>query len=467
MELVRGRDCYAATEGKDWRGVVDVTVQVCRALAYMHAQRVIHFDLKPDNLCVDRAGTAKVLDFGLALAASSAAGQIRGTPAYMAPEMVLDAASVDHRYDLYSLGVILYEMLTRSPPFAGPTAAELLRQHVHAPITWRPEHVEAVPLWLRQACERLCAKEPARRYQNADEVIAEMGARGRSAWNPRRFAANICPHVGGCAALDLGASTRQLAEWIEELLVNPNVVPRRISRVVMENVRARLLRFAYTLLSHLFPIVHRWLTLHDEIDFDLTYGTETRLLAPNNYGPVQVSTFRSVMNATASDHDGRVFVDIGAGRGRACLLAADYPFRRIVGVEMMDGHLAIAEKNIKKARGKIPNVPRIELECTNALLWVRDRWPVNDDVFLFMYRPFTDDRLYGQFFQHLGQQLKDSRARLTLGFVNPPGNLELLLKPLGLHKIAEGGMQSSYLRRIIFGWQCYRRDEQGTEVASA
>jgi serine/threonine protein kinase len=106
MEYVEGQDGSRATEGAPWTTVVDLLVQICRALSYLHSRNLIHFDVKPSNLMVDGHGRAKLLDFGLS-SARHATGQMRhrGTPHYMAPELARLDAPVDHRVDLYALGM--------------------------------------------------------------------------------------------------------------------------------------------------------------------------------------------------------------------------------------------------------------------------------------------------------------------------------------------------------------------------
>jgi tetratricopeptide (TPR) repeat protein len=162
----------------DWRSAVDLIVQVCRALAYVHSRRITHFDLKPANILVDRGGTVKVVDFGIAGAEPFARdGFVMGTPLYMAPELLLGGGSgVDHRADLYALGITLYELLTGELPCAERSLAPLIawlnrsRVQVGADID--------APAWLKQLVERLCAKDPADRPRSANAVIREINVAG-------------------------------------------------------------------------------------------------------------------------------------------------------------------------------------------------------------------------------------------------------------------------------------------------
>jgi serine/threonine-protein kinase len=162
---------------------------ICRALAYVHTRGIIHRDLKGGNVMVhvdaDGEEIAKLFDFGVALVPASDAHQrltgqriAIGTMTYMAPEQAL-TPDVDHRADLFSLGVILYQMLTGVNPFQGPPTLAALRN-----VTARPPPVtERVPgLKVSPALEamaiKLMAKRPRDRYQSADEVLKQLDAIG-------------------------------------------------------------------------------------------------------------------------------------------------------------------------------------------------------------------------------------------------------------------------------------------------
>ena len=158
---------------------------VTRALAYAHGMDVVHRDIKPDNILLSM-GSATVADFGLAKAVSVArtpedrtrslrstltrAGTSIGTPAYMAPEQAAGDPDLDHRADLYSLGVVAYEMLIGAPPFQGRSPQQLLA----AQLTESPPAIPArrydVPEGFHALIMRLLEKEPARRPRNAAEV---------------------------------------------------------------------------------------------------------------------------------------------------------------------------------------------------------------------------------------------------------------------------------------------------------
>jgi serine/threonine protein kinase len=160
---------------------VRILRDVVSALAYAHTHGIVHRDVKPDNVLLS-GGVAVVTDFGVAKAVSASAGTpgstgltslgvALGTPAYMAPEQATASPNTDHRADIYSLGVVTYEMLTGAPPFAGRSAPQTLAAHV----VEEPEPVErrrpAVPPMLAGLVRDCLAKRPADRPQRALDIM--------------------------------------------------------------------------------------------------------------------------------------------------------------------------------------------------------------------------------------------------------------------------------------------------------
>jgi serine/threonine-protein kinase len=183
MELVDGPTVADLLTTGGWLTVeraVAIAEQVCAALAAAHDAGVIHRDIKPGNLIVSHSGTVKVCDFGIARlqardgdAALTAHSQAVGTCEYMAPEQAV-GDPIDARTDLYSLGCVLYAMLTGRPPFVGDSAMAVLHQHLHkAPTPVRTVRGD-VPPALDQLVERLLAKDPAGRPATATEVRHEL-----------------------------------------------------------------------------------------------------------------------------------------------------------------------------------------------------------------------------------------------------------------------------------------------------
>ncbi len=167
---------------------VRIASHVGRALARAHAQGIVHRDLKPGNVFLvrtdeDEAGwLAKVLDFGIAKldeqggSGTTQAGTVLGTPLFMSPEQVRGASAVDHRADLYSLGMCLYHMLTGEFAFDRPNFSDVLIAICTEPLPALRVKAPWVPEAVDQWYQRACAKEPLERFQSADEMIEALAA---------------------------------------------------------------------------------------------------------------------------------------------------------------------------------------------------------------------------------------------------------------------------------------------------
>ncbi|MFZ5477513.1 MAG: protein kinase domain-containing protein [Myxococcota bacterium] len=185
MEYVEGHDLHAAIHAfrtvpaeDRWRRCEEILVDLCRALAYIHRRGLVHRDLKPSNVLIDPSRRCKLTDFGIVKdldpnTDTAVSTTLVGTWAYASPEQIT-GQPVDHRSDLYSLGVILFAMLTGRRPFVAKDLSgylELHRTH-QAPA---PRDVDpSVPAHLDEICRRLLRKQPRERYRSAQEILYRL-----------------------------------------------------------------------------------------------------------------------------------------------------------------------------------------------------------------------------------------------------------------------------------------------------
>jgi serine/threonine protein kinase/Tfp pilus assembly protein PilF len=191
MELVEGQplDRMITANGLPVRQIVDIAIALADALCAAHEKGIVHRDLKPANIMVTGEGRVKVLDFGLAKDVRSAgsddltrtsihqtqAGMVMGTPAYMSPEQ-LSARPLDHRADIFSLGVVLYEMATGKHPFVGHSSAELISSVLRDTPPSLTGIRSDLPTGLVLIIQRCLQKDPSQRFQTARDVVKELQA---------------------------------------------------------------------------------------------------------------------------------------------------------------------------------------------------------------------------------------------------------------------------------------------------
>jgi serine/threonine protein kinase len=161
------------------RDVLLLGLQMARALAFAHARGLVHRDVKPQNVLLNDDGQAKMTDFGIARSVDvqgvTITGTVLGTSEYIAPEQAR-GQRVDAQTDVYSLGVVFYELLTGSVPYEGETFVTVALQHVNEPVPSVLERRPETPPRLALAVERAMAKSPDQRYESMDELVGELQA---------------------------------------------------------------------------------------------------------------------------------------------------------------------------------------------------------------------------------------------------------------------------------------------------
>ena len=192
MEYIEGSDLRSII--KDRKAfppgdAIEIMLQICRALEAAHAVGVIHRDLKPQNIMRDNQGRVVVMDFGLARLIESngmtQTGALVGTMEYMSPEQAL-GSTLDHRSDLFTLGLIFYELLSGKMPFSAESALASLIKRTQERAVAVTQHDKNIPAVLANIVSKCMERDPKLRYQTATELIADL-----EAWQGKRAAATL------------------------------------------------------------------------------------------------------------------------------------------------------------------------------------------------------------------------------------------------------------------------------------
>ena len=181
MEYIEGESLdhvLARRERLTWEEVVELGKQIGAALQHAHEQGIIHRDLKPSNLMITADGTLKLTDFGIAkdldVTQLTAANCTVGTAAYMSPEQCRGERNLTHKSDLYSMGVLLYELLTGRKPFQAETTMDMFLQHVQGTFERPSRLVLDIPVWLDTLVCQLLEKKPEQRPFDAAMVTEAL-----------------------------------------------------------------------------------------------------------------------------------------------------------------------------------------------------------------------------------------------------------------------------------------------------
>jgi serine/threonine-protein kinase len=177
MEYLEGqnlRDMMQVRGALPLKEALDIIYQVLDALAYAHANRVVHRDIKPDNIHMLPGGQVKLTDFGIARLTEEPAmtsnGQVFGTPSYMSPEQIEGRSSIDHRSDLFSVGIVLYEMLAGRKPFVGDSVVSITYAIMNAEAPPMP----GTPMGIENVVRRALAKQPMQRPASAEQMKLDL-----------------------------------------------------------------------------------------------------------------------------------------------------------------------------------------------------------------------------------------------------------------------------------------------------
>lgn len=180
MEYVEGATLkdYIASKGViQWKEAVRIAIQICSAIEHAHSKQIIHRDIKPQNILMTKGGIAKVTDFGIARAATSStitiAGNTIGSVHYFSPEQAR-GGYIDEKSDLYSLGIVLYEMVTGKMPFDGETPVAVALKHIQDKPAQPKEINDDIPKALNDLIIKAMKKEQSSRYQTASEMLEDL-----------------------------------------------------------------------------------------------------------------------------------------------------------------------------------------------------------------------------------------------------------------------------------------------------
>lgn len=216
MEHVEGFELGAVGRSLEPRQRARVMKAACEAIHHAHGLGIQHRDLKPSNIMLDATLQPKILDFGLA-SADPGRGHLVGSPPYLAPEQLDPAQPIDARTDVYALGVVLYELLCGAPPFAGQTDEELLDQIRRGTPRLPAEIDPDAPEPLQAVALKAIERDPALRYQSAQEMALDLGryldgrpVQARPSQYASALATRVAPHL------------QQIQEWLRLRLIHPH-----------------------------------------------------------------------------------------------------------------------------------------------------------------------------------------------------------------------------------------------------
>ncbi len=233
MEFLEGntlRNILQQRTALSVKEAVDITAQLLSALSHAHSHKVIHRDIKPDNIYILPSGQVKLTDFGIARlteeASLTADGQIFGTPSYMSPEQIVGGA-LDERTDIFSTGVLLYEMIAGRKPFVGDSVVTITYNIMHND----PPRIPGISNSLEMVINHAMAKEPLRRYSSADEMRRDLMRADVSMNAMASLSAPMQPLGGGASLPQVPSSISPMPLNTPFSLSNPLAPPGSVPPV--------------------------------------------------------------------------------------------------------------------------------------------------------------------------------------------------------------------------------------------
>ncbi len=244
MELIEGVTLkeYLQQKGRlSWQESIFFAEQISSALVHAHSRGIIHQDIKPQNIIILRDGTAKLTDFGIASFATTQETRVVqeaiGSVHYISPEQA-KGSKIDYRTDIYSLGVVMYEMLTGKLPFEGETALQIVMQHINAVPPMPSELVPDIPKGLDAIVMHAMCANISRRYASADELCADL-ARVREDPNVQFYYTASDDSSGETQVIDRDVQRAARHAAVEDTAAVPTAPRHRSDAQSAERVSAR------------------------------------------------------------------------------------------------------------------------------------------------------------------------------------------------------------------------------------
>jgi serine/threonine-protein kinase len=262
---------------------LDIVIQICNGVQYAHQRNVIHRDIKPANIMILKDGTAKIVDFGIArvgMQKLTRPGQLVGSFQYMSPEQI-NTTNVDSRTDIFSIGVLLFELVTGKLPFEGKDTGETLMKILHEPPPSLNGLVKNCPPGLDDIVQRALAKDPEQRYQTAEDLTLDLG-HVLEKWRRERVSEYLQGAETAAAQRQWGRAKEQLLQVLKRDRQNSraNVRLREVQLEIQKQQRSERAKELQAQAEHALA--------QSDVNEALTYLNEAVELDRNNLEIVQL-----------------------------------------------------------------------------------------------------------------------------------------------------------------------------------